>query len=438
MIRTVSWLFLAFLVPSGSIFAQVDSVSLQDLVATVLQNNYDISIAKNNQVLAANNATKGMAGYYPNVALNANGGYSNNNTNLSFAGGLPPVEVNGAQNTGIGANIGVNYMLFNGFGRVHNYQVLMARQQLTDIQSQVVSENLVLDAVNKYLDIQQSYLNMKVAQDNLIISEDRVKRTTIANQNGVKSKIDLWTSQVDLTNDSLALLNLEANYKKQLASLNLLMGKNANEVLAVANEVPVPQITDLSEAKNQALQNNATILLSKAALTISEENVAAVASQQLPQINLNASYGINSSQNGAGIILSQKTLGLNSGITFSMPIFSGNQLTTTIKNATINNKNSELELQKSLQNIDFQFEAAKIDLELLQANINALEKNIVLANLTLERASLSYNEGLISYNDLRLAQLNLLAAKSQRNEATIAMVRLFYNISRLSGNLLNN
>jgi outer membrane protein TolC len=218
--------------------------------------------------------------------------------------------------------------------------------------------------------------------------------------------------------------------------MNTLIGRNASEKLKIANDIPVPQIEDLEKAKNKALSNNASILLSQVSLELAKENSEIVNAQQWPQVNLNASYGINSSQNGAGIILSQKTLGLNSGISFSMPIFNGNQLTTAIKNADLATENGQLELKKAIQNIDYQFEAAKVDLQLLQDNISALEKSIALANLALERATISYNEGIISYNDLRVAQLNLLAAKSKRNEATIAMVRLFYSINRLSGDLI--
>ena len=430
-------LLIIFTSPFAS-FAQSDSLTLPQLIEEVLRNNYDIAIALNNKKVASNNATKGQAGYYPNVALNANGNYSNNNTNLSFAGGLDPVEVKGAQNTSLGTNIGVNYVLFNGFGRVHTYNSLMARQQLSAVQSQILSENLILDAVNKYLDLQQAILNLKVANENLKISEERLKRTKIANENGVKSKIDLWTSQVDLTNDSLAVLSQKAVIRKQLANLNLVMGRNPSDKLLLINEIPVPELKDLTEAKNKALQSNATLLLSKISLKLSEESAASIGAQQYPQINLNASYGINSSQNGAGIVLSQKTLGLNSGVTFSMPIFAGNQLTTAMKNAALTAENSELELKKASQNIEYQFEAAAIDLELLQANILALESNISLAELALKRATLSYNEGLITYNDLRIVQLNVLAAKNRRNEATISLVRLFYGINRLSGELLAN
>jgi outer membrane protein len=438
MTRIASIFLLILFTTPFVTFAQSDSLTLQKLIEEVLRNNYDIAIALNNNKVASNNASKGQAGYYPNVALNANGNYSNNNTNLSFAGGLDPVEVKGAQNTSLGTNIGVNYVLFNGFGRVHTYNSLMARQQLSAVQSQILSENLILDAVNKYLDLQQAILNLKVADENLKISEERLKRTKVANENGVKSKIDLWTAQVDLTNDSLAVLSQKAIIRKQLANLNLVMGRNPSDKLLLINEIPVPEIKDLAEAKNKALQSNATLLLSKISLKLSEESAASIGAQQYPQINLNASYGINSSQNGAGIVLSQKTLGLNSGVTFTMPIFAGNQLTTAMKNAVITSENSELEIKKATQNIEYQFEAAAIDLELLQANILALESNISLAELALKRAALSYNEGLITYNDLRIVQLNVLAAKNRRNEATISLVRLFYGINRLSGELIAN
>lgn len=113
-----SILFLLTIATSSIVNAQ-EELSLDQIISTALEQNFDIAIAKNNATAASNQATKAQAGYYPTINLNGNANYSINNTKLTFAGGIPDAEVDGAQNTNLGANIGFNYIVFNGFGRVH-------------------------------------------------------------------------------------------------------------------------------------------------------------------------------------------------------------------------------------------------------------------------------------------------------------------------------
>jgi outer membrane protein len=417
---------------------EVQTLQLDEIIAMALKQNYDIAIAKNTTKVAVNNATKGQAGYYPNVNLNGNANYSNNNTTLTFAGGIPPAEVNGAQNTSLGANIGFNYILFDGFGRVNTYYNLMTNSKLNQVQAQVVAENLVLDIVNRYLDIQQSQLNLEAAQQNMVISADRLRRVTIANKNGTKSKLDVLSAQVDLNNDSLSLFALVTTIEKQKATLNTLMGRPPSAAFSIPNTIDVPADLNVAETRAKALENNATLLLAQLSQDLANGQVEIAKGNRLPTLSLTGSYGYINAQNGAGIVLSQTNLGFSSGLTFSMPIFNGNQLNTAIKNANLSEQNSALEIAKAKLNIENQLRAAELDSKLITRSLLIEQTNVELAEMALSRAKESYANGQISYNDIRLAQLNLLVAKNNANQAKINLVKLYYSLSRISGGLLGD
>ena len=156
----------------------------------------------------------------------------------------------------------------------------------------------------------------------------------------------------------------------------------------------------------------------------------------MPTLTASGAYGYSTAQNGAGIVLSQSNLGFNGGLTLSMPIFNGNQLTTAIKNADLAKQNSELELAKAKLTIQNQLYAAELDSKQITRTLQAQEENITLAALALQRAQSSYRNGQISFNDLRVAQLNVLVAKNSANQAKINLVKLYYTVSRLGGGLL--
>lgn len=416
--------------------AQLSEMTLEQVVSMTLSNNLDIQIAQNKEEVAGNLATKGQAGYLPSLGLNGAASYSNNNTNLEFAGGIAPVEVNGAQNTAVSAGIGLNYVVFNGFGRVNTYQALMSSHQLSELQARVLAENLTMDALNRFLDIQQNSLNLQTAYENLTISKDRYERTKIAVEAGAKNKLDLINAELDLNNDELAVESLIAAIEKQKAALNVLMGRDPYTPFFVSANTPIPDSISFDQAKELAMANNANIIMAQVSTELSEQNRKVIQSAQMPQLSMNASYGAQQSQNGAGIILSQKTLGFTGGFNLSIPIFNGGQLTTALKNAELNQESSEIELQKSMLSIQNEIKAAELDMGVVNASIKSQSQNVALASLALERAQISYKAGQISTNDLRLAQLNLMMAKNNLNDAVMSKIRLKYNISRLTGKLI--
>lgn len=413
-----------------------NTMTLEQIIAATLQSNFDIAIATNNTSVAANNATKALAGYLPTINLNAGANYSNNNTKLTFAGDLPPVEVNGAQNISYSTSVGFNYLVFNGFGRVHTYQNLMSTKQLTGLQSQVVAENLVLDIVNRYLDIQQNKLNLDAAIDNLAVSTDRLKRVQVAKDFGTKSQLDVLSAEVDYNNDSLSIATIETAIAKQKAALNTLMGQDPKSKFSIASEVAVPMQQPMDEIAEKAMKNNATILLAQVSQQLTTNQLSIAEGQRMPQLSVNGNYGYNNAQNGAGIVLSQSNLGFSGGVNLTMPIFNGNQLTTAIKNAELSQQNQELELKKAKLSIQNQLTIAALDESLIKRTLTAQEKNITLAAAALERAQLRYTTGNITFNDLRIAQLNLLVAKNSLNQAKINLVKLYYTTARLAGGLL--
>ena len=420
---------------SGALHAQ-DSLNLSQLISKALEQNFDIAIAKNESSIAKNNATKGQAGYLPTVNLNGNANYSNNNTKLTFAGGLPDVEVDGAQNTSLGGNVGFNYVIFNGFGRVHTYQNLMNNQQLSQMQAQVVAENLVMDIVTRYLDIQQNELNLDAAKQNLAISADRLKRASLASKLGAKSKLDVMSAQVDYNNDSLNILNIATAINKQKAALNILMGESPSTPLLLSNQIEVPTPLEIEKTKELALQNNTSLLLAQVAQSIAANQAEIADGRKLPTLVANGAYGYTTAQNGAGIVLSQSNLGFSGGLTLSMPLYNGNQLSNALKNANLAAQNSDLQLEKAKLSILNQLEAAQLDYALLVQTLQTQEENVALAERTLSRAQASYANGQISFNDLRMAQLNLLVAKNAINQAKMNLVRIQYTTAKLSGGLL--
>jgi outer membrane protein len=437
MTLKTKYILLLFISWATGLQAQTDSLKLQAVVAEVLENNLDIQLVQNQVQQAENMATKGQAGYLPSVNLNAGATYSNNNTNIEFAGGIPSVEVDGAVNTGLNANLGLNYVIYNGMGRVNTYKLLQNSKKLTNMQAQMMAENMVNDAINQYLNVQQTRLNMEASKANLAISKERVQRVKAARKFGAASSLDVLAAEVDLNNDSIALAQLEVNLDKQLATLNLLMARSITSPLMLSNEVPVASNINFSAITDKAKKNNSALLMAQISKSLAQNQLGVAESGRMPSLVANLGYGVQSTQNGAGIVLAQNNNGFNGGLTFSLPVFNGKQLSTAIKNAEIDLNSSATEIKKAELTIENQVYQAELDYKLLQQTIITQQKTIQLAQTALQRAQEMYRNGAISFTDLRAAQLSLLQAKNGLIIAEINLAKLHYGLLQVSGELLN-
>ena len=434
--RSKMALSLGILLLIGSAKAQ-DSLTLSGLVSRTLASNYQIQVSQIQSQQAGNLATRGQAGFFPQINANGSGAFSQNNTKLAFAGGLPDVERNGAINTSYGANIGLNYTVFNGFGRVYTYRSLVQQYQLSQLQAKLVAENLVFEAISRYVNFQQARLNAQIAEGNLAVSAERLNYTRESVATGAKTKLDLLSAELDFKNDSLLWLQSKVGAEKEGFALNVLMGEMPNTPVSLSIDMPIPVLESESVLVEKVSQNSSSVLLAQVSKELSQTQNNLAHSRQLPALNLNANYGLLNSQNGAGIILSQSNLGFNSSATLVVPIFNGKQLTTAIKNADMDMKIRSLEYEQAkLQAAQLIYEAFA-DQRILEAQITTLTQSVSVAVRALARAKEAYASGQIRFNDLRVAQVNVLQSESALVSARMNLLRLRYSVLRLSGDLLN-
>ncbi|HMP98322.1 MAG TPA: TolC family protein, partial [Cyclobacteriaceae bacterium] len=68
-----------FLLVTSSFAQQRDTLSLEEIIRVGLNNNYSIQVAKMESEIAANNVTRGNAGFLPIVNVSAARNFNSNN-----------------------------------------------------------------------------------------------------------------------------------------------------------------------------------------------------------------------------------------------------------------------------------------------------------------------------------------------------------------------
>lgn len=412
------------------------NTSLEACISKVLTNNFDVAAANLENQIAANSTTKGNAGLLPTVTANGGRNYSNNNTKLEFAGGIPPANVDGAQSTSYNASLGLNYTLFNGFANVRTFEKLKYAKNLSDAQLRLTIENAVITTIGVYLDLAKVQEDIKALEETVGISLTRLKRAEVAQSYGSGTTLQVYSAKVDLNTDSVNLLtaiNAKGNLQRQL---NYLMGNQITQQLEIDTEVkPFENIT-FDDVMVKAKLNNVLLVMAGLQEDISSIDKQLSMANQYPKIALNSSYGLNASQNGAGIILEQSNVGFAGGFTISVPIFSGGRTKIAMENASVNMEKSAIQKQQNERLVEKEVHDYWNNYTFSEKVLNTEIVNLETAELNASRAGEQLKLGQITSVEFRQAQLNLLASRNRINAARFNLKKAEYQLLRLNGTLV--
>lgn len=451
MIR-LRFIHLLLFFPVCSVFAQENTLSKEEAVTKVLENNYGIEIAKNEVEIADNNAGILNSGYLPTLTGTAGATYNTNDTTTEFPGQLDEnnnpradIEVNDAESQRYNAAVNLNYTLFDGLGRFYSFKRLKEQYQLSTLQARETIENTMIQMFSVYFEIARLTENKNVQKQALEISNDRIKRAEYSFEYGQNTKLDILNAQVDVTNDSINLLNTEQQLANAKRDLNVVLNQNLNEEYEVDTTVVFIPKFQLVEFMDKTITNNVAILQTESNLSINAYDIKVNKSGYLPTVGLTGSYGWNRNQNAPSAFLTGAIFpGTNSnvasmslGANLTWNLFDGGGTTVRVKNSKITYANQEL-LRKQVElevNRDMQNAMAIYENRLKIYQIQ--EQNVFTNQNNFERSREQFQLGSITSIEFRQAQINLLNAQTNKNLAKYDAKLAELQLLQLTGQLLN-
>ncbi len=428
----------------GCWFSKAQEVlTLSESINITIQKNHDIKIATLDTVVSANNATAGNAGLLPSVYLNGGYDFSKNNTDLELSlinpdgsQGITPLNVDGAETETINASINVEYTLFDGLGGYHRLSLLKNVNEATQLQTQYLIENTVLNTVYLYLNVATQQANLKISKEQMDISIERFKRAESEFKFGASNRTNVLNAEVAVKNDSVAYRQNQLRFRTAKADLNAFMGRDPKVEFKVNEEVVFYPFIDKQALEEETLKKNTRLRLSQEGLEISESDLAATKAERYPKIFLNGGYSYLDQTNQAGLLLSQELDGWNVGVGLRLNIFDGNRVNRKIQNAkiAIDQENIridriKLQIKRDFENSYTEYEQALEDLDIERSNLKVFEQNF-------ERSQIDFKNGQITNTQLRDAQLDLSSAKFRIVTSTYTVKQKEAQLLQLTGAML--
>lgn len=413
-----------------------DTLTYDQCVQVALENNYGILIAKENQEIASNNAKVGNADLLPKVSLNAGANGSLNNVTQQFVTESDKTTINGARSTSQNANLNVNYNLYQGKTRINNLKSLRIQSTMSELDTKNTIEETMVLIGQAYFEVAGQQANVNLLTDVLNVSRERFERTEYKYQYGDAVKIDVLNAEVNLNSDSIRYMTAVRSLTQAKKNLTILMGQTPNDAFGVSLDISFLDDLDRDVLKSELETNNTLLQLSDAEITKSQYDLAIARGNRTPILSTNLGYGINTSQNDAGVLKSNLQNGLNAGLTLTWDIFDGNKRNIQVQNATIQKSITEnrkedqkLQLTRDLENAwsEYTFQLSVIRLQ---------ERNIETNRLNFERSEEMYSFGQLTSTQYREAQINYLQARYDFivSNATAKVEEI--KLLRLSGRLI--
>jgi outer membrane protein len=435
-----SWIVLLLLFSVGSLAAQ-NKLTVEQAIALALNKNFDIQLAQNAAEAAGINDKYAIGAFLPTVNASASIVRNANQQEVAYSGVRDTLNSEGrAEAVNTLASVQLNWVLFDG-GKMfiaRNRLAALDEQAQLNLKSQIV--NTISSVIVSYHDIVRQKQQLKAVEEQLAVSDERVKLATRKLDVGIGAKPELLQAKVDYNTFKTLAIQQEANIQLLKEQLNNLTGLQLEAAYDVSDTI----IIDLTlqretveagiETKNFLLQSN------RKNVEVAEYLVRERRADFLPVISLTSAYNYSQTEN---IVLIDplrpffnQTDGYNFGLTASLPIFNGFSRKREFQQSKINlnrqwitfNQNKAL-VNVGVRNAFVAYTSAK---EILLVE----EETIVLARENVTIAFESFRRGVATFIELRTAQQSMAEAYNRlitaRYNAKVAETELL----RLNGSLL--
>jgi outer membrane protein TolC len=250
--------------------------------------------------------------------------------------------------------------------------------------------------------------------------------------------LDVLNAEVDYNNDSINYLNIVQQLENEKRNLNLFLGREVNTVFSVDTIINYTKGLSREAILEKALSNNVTVLQQNAFVRSAEFDIKINNGATKPTVGLNTNYGWNQNNLGAtSFVESQNSKALSYGATVSWNIFDGGQTSVRKQNNIIQLENQKLGMDRLKLNLNRDVNNAWSIYQTTLFVLKAQEKNLSTNERNFSRTREQQSLGQITSIEFRQAQLNLLNAKLNYNQAKYSAKNAELALLQLSGEIMD-
>jgi outer membrane protein len=425
------------LILSVDSFAQ-KKLTLEEAIATALSNNFDIQLSRNDSIVAALNYGYKNAAFYPRLNANTGVVFNNNDQKQKFSDGTVR-ERNAVKSNNLTANLALNWTLFDGLRMFATRDKVAELVKLGELGIKEQLINTVAAVINTYYNIVKQKQQLRAIEEQMSISQERVKLAQYKLDIGVGAKPDVLQSKVDLNAQKAAQLEQQTLIRQLKDQLSQLMNTPETNY-DVSDSIPLNKGLVLTDIQSSLDKTNPSLQLAQKNIQIAGLTLKEIKADRFPVVAFNANYNFNKLDNKAVVNpfqpLNSRNKGFNYGLTATIPIFNNYTVKRQIQQAerdivfrklSMDNQKSQLSLAVLNAWNNYQWQKQALDLE---------EESIVLARENVDIVFQVYKLNSTTLIQLKEAQKSLQDAQTRLINARYNTKLAETELLRLKGELI--
>ena len=412
--KMMKLLFIILSLLSG-IFAQ--GYGLDDCIEIALDGKKTLLSAKLNVASAERGVTGSFSGLLPSLNASTSAGRTHfpEKENISYDLQNPtPDATMSSYYDNMSAGLSLNQTIFDG-GRSWN-QVKQARSNLeiAKLNQRSTKIQVIQNVIKSYYGLLQAQQLYEVAEQNLEMSEQQVSLVKKQYDLGVVKKTDLLKAEVAQGQARVDVLTRKTNHQNARRVLFNDMGLQdfGQSIMAVDQEWVTPVVPSSSEVLNLLKTQNPTLSISQSRINLGELSYKMAKGLRLPSLNSSVSYSANGKDSDE-LMESLKddwSLGLN--FSLSVPIYTGNTLSTRQHQAKLSKQQSEYDYITLLNDLRVQAELIRESLKNYSEIIPLNQAVVASAEEDLKLVRERYGLGSATILEVLDAQVSLRRSNS--------------------------
>ena len=417
-------------------FAQGE-MSLQEMINTALEQNYQIRIFANSNQAAQNANTIGNAGMLPDVDLTGEYRVSMNNTEQKYFTG-DGQSADNAKSTVLTGNVGVNWVVFDGLGMFARKSQLEHLEKLSEQDLRYYIEQTAYDIAFNYYRLVQEQKLLKLFRKSVEVSESRLEFENQAFNVGSATALDVQQALVDRNTDSSMVLEQKALIKEIEIELNRIINRDLIAPIQLVDSIRLKGDFDLMNLMEASRNNNAELNRQQLTELASISNYKIAQGDLYPVVELFGNYGYNRQDNEVGFLESSRQFGPNAGVRIRFNLFTGGRDNIRAKNMKLESESEAFRTDDLKREVEGSVRVSYIRWSSRLEQVQLEMQSVEAAQKALTIAWKQFEVGTLTNVDFRIIQLNAVNAQSRLLTAQFAAKARELELNRLSGTLLES
>jgi len=402
-------------------------ITLQEAIELSYRNNPDLRVARLELEQSRAALREAQAALFPTVSVNGQFQAQNTTeTSSSFSpspGGGLSLQTESTEELGFSysAQAEVVYNIYSSGRRQASIRAAEEQVRLTELEVERRQEELRLNTVSEYYDLQAAIETIRINEAFLAEAERNLRDTRLREEVGVGTRFDVLRAEVQVANAQQDLVNSQRN--RQVAQRTLARRLNVPPSLTITT-VPVEIAGNwplsLEESIVLAYQNRAELEQQLVQRDVNEQLRRAELAALGPQIDLFANYQISEILNQDDTFDDNYQLGAR----LSWTLYEGGAARARAQQRELDIEIAERNFEETRNTVRLAVESAYFNLQSNRTNIDTARLAVEQAREALELAILRFDAGVGT-------QLDILNAQSELTDAEVNLVQavLGYNQS---------